>query len=805
MPRPLVLRSFLGFLIASTAAAAGAEDTRGEFLKAALGREIIGPRQTLADTADYVEAHVPRMPEVKTLAEWEQAAGRMRADALEQVVFRGEAAAWRDAKSRVEWLETIEGGPGYRIKKLRYEALPGLWIPALLYEPETLAGKVPVVLNVNGHDAKGKAADYKQIRCINLAKRGMLALNPEWFGMGQLATDAYRHDLINQIDLCGTGGIATHYLAMTRGLDVLLALEHADPERVAVTGLSGGGWQTIFISALDTRVTLTNPVAGYSSFLTRVRHFSDLGDSEQTPCDLATVADYAPMTAMMAPRPTLLTYNAKDNCCFAAGHALPPLLEAARPIFKLYEKEANLRSHVNHDPGTHNYELDNRQAFYRMLGDHFFKGQEGYDPKEIPSDSEVKTREQLDVTLPADNATLHSLALGLSKGLPRSPAFPKEKAAAEAWRGERREKLREVVRAKRFEVQAVETAARRRRASRPPPGGSRWASGPSRSSSSPRGARRRRSCSSPTRAARRPRGRPRSCSTGGTASSSSTRSPSASRRSPRASTCSPSWSPRWATVPSACRRASSRRSPAGPGRSQGGAGDDRRRRPEGERHGARRRGARRDGDRRPRAARALGSLKEVIETNLAFPKAPELFCFGLLRDFDVLQLAALVAPRPVVFVKPSDRAKAELAGLKAWYATLGQPFEPLRYMPVAEEGVDPAGVQAPRRPPAGVVVGHAVVLGGVRRRMVVVERVEVVAVPPPGPLVEHPAALGRGAGRLGQGGRPGPREGPIPFPGHGSRRGLGVRPGDPQEAARRPPPSRSIRRSGRPSRSPGRG
>jgi hypothetical protein len=75
---------------------------------------------------------------------------------------------------------------------------------------------------------------------------------------------------------------------------------------------------------------------------------------------------------------------------------------------------------------------------------------------------------------------------------------------------------------------------------------------------------------------------------------------------------------------------------------------------------------------------SFGSLKEVIETDLAYPKAPELFCFGLLRDFDIPQLAATVAPRPVAFIKPSDRAKAELAELKAWYATLGQPFEPLR-------------------------------------------------------------------------------------------------------------------------------
>src|SRR4029079_11680479 len=107
---------------------------------------------------------------------------------------------------RVEWLDTIAGGPGYRIKKLRFEAIPGLWVPALLYEPEKLKGRVPVVLNVNGHDSKGKPAPHKQIRCINLAKRGMLALNTEWLGMGQLQGDGFKHNRMSQLDLCGTSG-----------------------------------------------------------------------------------------------------------------------------------------------------------------------------------------------------------------------------------------------------------------------------------------------------------------------------------------------------------------------------------------------------------------------------------------------------------------------------------------------------------------------------------------------------------------------------------------------------------------------
>src|SRR5215468_11258276 len=374
------------------ARAADADD-----LKALLSKEIIGPRQARLDVEEFVRQRVPRMPKPATADAWDREAARIRADVLDKVIFRGEAARWRNAKLGVQWLETIAGGPGYRIKKLRYEALPGLWVPALLYEPEKLDGKVPAALNVNGHDPDGKAAKYKQIRCINQARRGMLALNVEWLGMGQLRAAGYAHGRMNQLDLCGTGGIAPFYLCMSRGLDVLLAHEHADPDRVVVSGLSGGGWQTIFISSLDTRVKLANPVAGYSGFLTRIEHHKDLGDSEQTPCDLATIADYTHLTGLMAPRPTLLTYNSKDDCCFESGYALPPLLDAARPVFKLYGKENNLRSHVNDDPGDHNFGKDNRQALYRMLGDHFFDSKKDYDWHEIPSDKEVKSKEELAV------------------------------------------------------------------------------------------------------------------------------------------------------------------------------------------------------------------------------------------------------------------------------------------------------------------------------------------------------------------------------------------------------------------------
>ena len=449
MKTPSCLLVSLSLACATLAPAADAPSG----LQALLQHPIIGTNVPMDEVQAFTETRVPRMPVVKSAAEWQKIADRLRHDMFERVVFRGEAAAWRDAKTKVEWFETIEGGPGYKIRKLRYEALPGLWIPALLYLPDNLSGKAPVMLAVNGHDPYGKAAPYKQLRCINLAKRGMISLNVEWFNMGQLRATGFAHTRMNQLDLCGTSGIAPFYLAMKRGLDVLLALEHADASRVAVSGLSGGGWQTIFISSLDTRVTLSNPVAGYSSYRTRARHLSDLGDSEQTPCDMATVADYTHLTAMRAPRPTLLTCNAKDNCCFAAAHALPPLLDAAQPIYTLYGQTSALRSHINYVPGTHNYERDNREAFYGMVGD-FFSGDPKFDPVEIPSESEVKTNTVLTVELPADNLDFHTLALALSRNLPRHPEIPTTKAALARWQQAGRARLREVVHFKDYAVAA---------------------------------------------------------------------------------------------------------------------------------------------------------------------------------------------------------------------------------------------------------------------------------------------------------------------------------------------------------------
>ena len=150
-----------------------------------------------------------------------------------------------------------------------------------------------------------------------------------------------------------------------------------------------------------------------------------------------------------------MTYNAKDNCCFASGYALPPLLDAAAPIFRLFGQADALRSHVNHDPGTHNYELDNRQAFYRMLGDFFYGGNKEVHAREIPCQAEVKRRRNSTCPCPRRTRILIAWPCGSRKPAPRRRAAARP-GRTENLAGPTPHPARQLLRAKDLQLKAAE-------------------------------------------------------------------------------------------------------------------------------------------------------------------------------------------------------------------------------------------------------------------------------------------------------------------------------------------------------------
>ncbi len=416
-----------------------------------LRAEILPPAAALFQVKQHIVRNLPPPPAPATSGQWTAEAKKLRETLLREVVFHGWPAEWVNAAPRFEDAGLIESGPGYRVRRLRYEIVPGFYSAALLYEPERLAGKVPAILNVNGHVGPiGKAVEYKQKRCINFAKRGILALNLEWLAFGELSQPENRHWFGAHLDLVGANGLGLFYLAMRKGLDYLWEHPNTDRARVGMTGLSGGGWQTIVLSSLDERVAASVPVAGFAATRTRVeaRDFGDLGDIEQNATDFIRTIDYPHLVALRAPRPTLLAYNAEDDCCFRAPMAKPWIYDAIRPVFGLYGKEEALEWHENADPGNHNYQLDNRVAAYR-----FFARSFGLPPVdgESPVDAEIKSGDELVVGLPKDNLTI----LGLARRISRSTVLstpPAEAAARQDWVRAEREKLRETVRCNPIDI-----------------------------------------------------------------------------------------------------------------------------------------------------------------------------------------------------------------------------------------------------------------------------------------------------------------------------------------------------------------
>jgi hypothetical protein len=115
-----------------------------------------------------------------------------------------------------------------------------------------------------------------------------------------------------------------------------------------------------------------------------------------------------------------------------------------RPLFKSYGAGEALEWHENLDPGTHNYQKDNRLAAYRFFAAHFHLppfAEEGN------LDTEVKTFSELTVGLPTNNLTILGLAQKLGREIARAP-IPTNETERRRWVQGERARLREVIRHK---------------------------------------------------------------------------------------------------------------------------------------------------------------------------------------------------------------------------------------------------------------------------------------------------------------------------------------------------------------------
>jgi hypothetical protein len=249
----------------------------------------------------------------------------------------------------------IRAFDGYTVQNIAIEILPGLYINGSLYKPSKYKGKIPVILNPDGHWEKQRYRPDCQIRCAAFARMGAMAFSYDLFAWGesqlQFKLSDHRRSLAMTMQVLGS----------IRILDYLLSLKEADPNRVAITGGSGGGSHTVLMTAIDDRIKVSAPVVSLSSYF----YGGCPCESGMPIHDCAGRTDNVEIAAMAAPRPQLVVSDGGDWTDRMPEHDFLYL----QKMYSWYGKKDDVEN-VHLPLEKHDYGINKRTAVYKFMAKH---------------------------------------------------------------------------------------------------------------------------------------------------------------------------------------------------------------------------------------------------------------------------------------------------------------------------------------------------------------------------------------------------------------------------------------------------
>jgi cephalosporin-C deacetylase-like acetyl esterase len=213
---------------------------------------------------------------------------------------------------------------GYRIEKVIFESQPYHHVTANLYVPNT-PPPYPGVIVSSGHSRTAKTADYNQRFAIALARHGMAALCYDPIGQGersQILTEegkprftstTQEHTLIGVGSiLLGTNTARYRVWDGMRAIDYLTSRSDIDPQRIGMTGCSGGGTLTSYVMALDDRVACAAPACYLTTFRKLIETIGPQDAEQNIFGQLAFGLDHPDYVLLRAPRPTIISATTGD-------------------------------------------------------------------------------------------------------------------------------------------------------------------------------------------------------------------------------------------------------------------------------------------------------------------------------------------------------------------------------------------------------------------------------------------------------------------------------------------------------------
>ena len=309
----------------------------------------------------------------------------------------------------------------YTIEKVYFESVPGFFVTGSLYRPKNPKGKVPGVVCPHGHWREGRFYDHEkslpndiiigaerfenggrnhiQARCVTLARMGCVAFAVDMIGYADSKQLSY--DLVHRFakqrpemnsaenwgffspqaeaNLQNVMGLQT-WNGM-RSIDFLLTLPEVDPQRIAVTGASGGGTQTMLLGAVDDRVALSMPMVMVSTAMQG-------GCTCENASLLRVGTGNIEFAALFAPKPQIMNC-ANDWTRELADKGFPELVD----LYKLMGAKQNVKL-IRGEHFRHNYNYVTRAQMYLWINQHF---KLGHKTPIIEQDFRFRTQDELTV------------------------------------------------------------------------------------------------------------------------------------------------------------------------------------------------------------------------------------------------------------------------------------------------------------------------------------------------------------------------------------------------------------------------
>jgi cephalosporin-C deacetylase-like acetyl esterase len=223
----------------------------------------------------------------------------------------------------------------YRVEKLVFQSLPGLYVTGNFYMPKNAKDTVPCVLYLCGHmpHPLGAKASY-QDRYLWYPAHGFacLVLDPLEFGeVPGIHRGTHDLNLWHWLSLGYTPAGVEVWNAM-RAIDWLTTRAEVDVTRVGVTGISGGGVMSWYLAALDERVSVAAPSCSTYTIGTQIARGLVSGQCDCTYYPNVFALDFPAIAALLAPRPLLITSGQRDRLFPPDGYH-----EVFRQVKKIYE------------------------------------------------------------------------------------------------------------------------------------------------------------------------------------------------------------------------------------------------------------------------------------------------------------------------------------------------------------------------------------------------------------------------------------------------------------------------------------